>query len=132
MLALKKIAAVPTSSVRSFFEFVSLSIVALEVNVTVPPEVPSLSVLIATADCSSILPLKRTVSSLVRNVSVDAPPLKMIPPVISSASAKSEPMSMRPSVRTLLTGPVLPVVAVSAPPKVTPPLAVSTMSVPRR
>ncbi len=127
MSALKKIDAVPTSRVRSFFVLASLSIVALDVNVIEPPEAPVASVFIATADCSSILPLKRTASSLVRIVSVEAPPLKMMPPVISSAFVVPEPMLMRPSVRTSVTGPLAPVLDVSAPPKVTPPLAVSTM-----
>ncbi len=81
-----------------------------------------------TFDWRKTAPLKRMLSSLVCMLSVEAPPLSTMPvPPMTSVAAVPEPMSMRPSVEIAVIGPLAPVEAVSAAPKVTPPAAVSMM-----
>ncbi len=145
MLALKLMLPVPAASTRRLASVVPvcdwLSIVANCVKSTFAPPVADeavSSVSMRTSLLSVTAPLKRTCSLSVVSVSVlslpelslSPPPLSVMPPVMRS----SEPISNAvvvpsPTMRMSVTGPRSPV-AVSAPPKVTPASASSTIKLP--
>src|SRR6185503_10742330 len=133
MLALKNTLPVPAFSTRSLCSAPWLLIVALFVNVMSPAPTEPVSIVRSLLRVTA--PFRRTSSSVVVAVSLlmaNGPPLNVIPvPPITLAAVAPLPMSIAPSVLTVVTGPVPPnPLLASVSPNVTPPEAVVTVIVP--